>query len=182
MLFIYHRWTFPQASWRGIPKLSHLLPENVFIGDFQRKYVIPVLLSPYHIDGWLLNLRGKWFRMLLYEELCTKNRANTSNYIPQIVWDVITCSCHSYLLLAHNSSYMLSNYCFQQNFTSAKVSQWHFNGILRNVNVQHFKQYNYPGTKWDTSVIIQDIHSWVETWQHKCRWLNCQRGMFWTQE
>ena len=39
--------------------------------------------------------------------LCQKQvpRAGTSNYIPQILWDVITCPCPWYLLLAQHSTY-----------------------------------------------------------------------------
>ena len=37
------------------------------------------------------------------------SRAGTSNYIPQIMWDVITCPCSWYLLLAHQSSYLWTN-------------------------------------------------------------------------
>ena len=33
------------------------------------------------------------------------SRAGTSNYIPQYLWDVITCPCPWCLLLAHQSSY-----------------------------------------------------------------------------
>ena len=41
--------------------------------------------------------------------LCQKqvSRAGTSNYIPQILWDVITCPCPWYLLPAQHSSYEL---------------------------------------------------------------------------
>ena len=35
------------------------------------------------------------------------SRVGTSNYIPQILWDVITCPCPWYLLLAHKSSYVI---------------------------------------------------------------------------
>ena len=34
------------------------------------------------------------------------SRAGTSNYIPQYLWDVITCPCPWYLLLAQHSSYI----------------------------------------------------------------------------
>ena len=42
--------------------------------------------------------------------MCHKqvSRAGTNNYIPQILWDVITCPCPWYLLLAHKSSYTLT--------------------------------------------------------------------------
>ena len=41
--------------------------------------------------------------------LCQKevSRARTSNYIPQYLWDVITCCCPWYLLLLEHSSYMI---------------------------------------------------------------------------
>ena len=35
------------------------------------------------------------------------SRAGTSNYIPQYLWDVITCPCPWYLLQAHKSLYVL---------------------------------------------------------------------------
>ena len=40
------------------------------------------------------------------EHVCQKqlSRAGASNYIPQILWDVITCPCLRYLHLAHQSS------------------------------------------------------------------------------
>ena len=40
--------------------------------------------------------------------LCQKqvSRAVTSNYIPQFLWDVITCHCPWHLLLTKHSSYM----------------------------------------------------------------------------
>ena len=39
--------------------------------------------------------------------VCQKqlSSAGIINYIPQILWDVITCPCRWYLLLAHKSSY-----------------------------------------------------------------------------
>ena len=38
--------------------------------------------------------------------LCQKQtRAGTSNYFPQTLWDVITCPCPGYVLLAQHSSY-----------------------------------------------------------------------------
>ena len=35
------------------------------------------------------------------------SRAGTSNYIPQILWDVITCPCPWYLLLTQKSIYII---------------------------------------------------------------------------
>ena len=42
------------------------------------------------------------FRVLYQKQV---SRAWTSNYIPQYLWDVITCPCPWYLLLAQHSSY-----------------------------------------------------------------------------
>ena len=43
---------------------------------------------------------------LLWWLVCQKqvSRAGTSNYTPQLLWDVITCTCPWYLLLARKSS------------------------------------------------------------------------------
>ena len=46
---------------------------------------------------------------LIYEGLCVRSRyPRTSNYIPQILWDVITCPCPWYLILIHKFSYVCS--------------------------------------------------------------------------
>ena len=38
-------------------------------------------------------------------------KVETSNYIPQYLWDVINSLCHGYLLLAYKSSYLLHTIC-----------------------------------------------------------------------
>ena len=45
-----------------------------------------------------------WLVVFLIEGMSQKqvSRAGTSNYIPQYLWDIITCPCPWYLLLAHN--------------------------------------------------------------------------------
>ena len=51
------------------------------------------------------------------------SRAEASNYIPQILWDVITCPCPWYMLLAQHSSYelcpliLVSRYSFESHFS-----------------------------------------------------------------
>ena len=59
--------------------------------------------------------KQKWLGVLLvacsiWGPVCQKqvSRAGSSNYIPQILWDVITCPYPWYLLLAHKSSYNIS--------------------------------------------------------------------------
>ena len=58
--------------------------------------------------------------------LCPKkvSRARTSNYIPQILWDVITCPCPWYMLLAQHSIFhgvycrywwFCGSYCLRPN-------------------------------------------------------------------
>ena len=51
--------------------------------------------------------------------VCQKqvSRAGTSNYIPQILWNVITYSCPWYLPLAHKSSYTVGHYWCSDNLT-----------------------------------------------------------------
>ena len=46
-------------------------------------------------------------------------RAGTSNYIPQYLWDVITCPCPRYLLLVHMSSYRCTS--SQEIWTSFRL-------------------------------------------------------------
>ena len=55
---------------------------------------------------------------VISEGLCQKHesRAGTSNYMPQILWDAISCPCSWYLLLAQQSPY-LARYCMQLHKT-----------------------------------------------------------------
>ena len=46
-------------------------------------------------------------------------RTGASNYIPQYLWDVITCPCPWYLLLTHTSSIMATE------FDPLSCLQWH---------------------------------------------------------
>ena len=52
---------------------------------------------------------SSWHFYPIWRLVCQKqvSRAGTSNYIPQHLWDVITCLCPWYLLLEHQSWYML---------------------------------------------------------------------------
>ena len=46
-----------------------------------------------------------FYYKIIWGLVCQKqvSRARTSNYIPQYLWDVITCPCPWYLILAHKS-------------------------------------------------------------------------------
>ena len=53
---------------------------------------------------------------------CAFTRAGTSNYIPQILWGVISYSWPWYLLLAHKSSYTTSWWRYQMETFSALLA------------------------------------------------------------
>ena len=62
------------------------------------------------INGWVNNREAgdlrrdrAHYHVIVMGIVCQKqiSRAGTSNHIPQILWDVITCPCPWYLLLAH---------------------------------------------------------------------------------
>ena len=56
---------------------------------------------------------------VIWRVLCQKqgSRAGTSNYIPQFLWDVITCPCPWYLLLAQHSCYVDINVVYPTLYT-----------------------------------------------------------------
>ena len=58
------------------------------------------------------------------------SRAGTSNYIPQYLWDVITCSCPWHLLQANNSTYLTKK-------MSQVLDLLHFLCCLIHVNLGH---------------------------------------------
>ena len=51
------------------------------------------------------DMREYFKEVVVTQSACQKQvlRAGTSNYIPQYMWDVMTCVCPWYLLLAHTS-------------------------------------------------------------------------------
>ena len=57
------------------------------------------------LSWWWMYALVNW--LIIARVLCQKqiSRSGTSNYIPQILWDVITCPCPWYLLLSQHSSY-----------------------------------------------------------------------------
>ena len=58
--------------------------------------------------------------------VCQKqvSRAGTSNYIPQILWDVITCPCLWYLLLTHRSTYLYHPMYIDSSLFQVSVEPW----------------------------------------------------------
>ena len=80
-------------------------------------YVWSILVLTHPIITWHCKKHSKSTggTQMNWGVLCQKqvSRAGTSNYIPQILWDVITCPCPWYLLLAQHSSIVLfHNYFF----------------------------------------------------------------------
>ena len=53
------------------------------------------------------------------------SRAWTSNYIPQKLWDVITCPCPWYLLLAQQSWNVYISFIFWHIKFSISINTWH---------------------------------------------------------
>ena len=54
--------------------------------------------------------RGGYFTPMGLLPHVALSRAGISNYIPQYLWDVITCPCPWYLLLVRKSSYMFNRH------------------------------------------------------------------------
>ena len=75
---------------------------NLFIWHHAHCTIYSILNNAYSISVFLqhgINWPYKW-EVLFQKQV---SRAGTSNYIPRILWDVITCPCPWYLLLAQHS-------------------------------------------------------------------------------
>ena len=67
-----------------------------------------------------------WFMAPYEGGLVCQNRVTrteTSNYIPQYLWDVITCPCPWYLLLLHDSSYIFQGLFFSDCWVRFQLTQ-----------------------------------------------------------
>ena len=85
------------------------------------------------------------------------------NYIPQILWDVITCPCPWYLLLAHTSSFetwrpaMTTRYwrnrckCIRNTFINSdmKLAMW------------SKKLTRFAPSQWETALLCNDVSHWL---------------------
>ena len=85
------------------------------------------------------------------------SRAGTSNYIPQILWDVITCPCPWYLFLTHchhmsqTGMQGINNYIPQNAVSicsiSHKICTWFYHALFRMVILSAHcdsLRWNYP--------------------------------------
>ena len=81
--------------------------------------------------------------------LCQKQvwRAQTSNYIPQYLWDVITCPCSSYLLLAQH--FPIKHDCFFACFFHTSIFAMNANMDMSDRN--NIKQVRINSRKNETS-------------------------------
>ena len=120
----------------GVIKSAQMLSNSLITNELW------ILLSKFPVstvttDG--LALFGTWtsagttMTKFVYHILglvCRKqiSRAGTSNYIPQILWDVITCPCPWYLILVHQSSYMY-------------ICIWYYLLIVANIKYNLFLSY-----------------------------------------
>ena len=82
-------WSFLTEVWRKLGRYSKRPCEKILT----RAYILLRLFCQ------TLSLFSWW---LVYQKQVS--RAGTSNYIPHYLWDVITCPCPWYMLLAHKSS------------------------------------------------------------------------------
>ena len=110
---------------------------------------------------------------IIWEVLFQKqvSRAGTSNYIPQILWDVITCPCPWYLLLAQHSSYFL-NY--------SRVSPYQDGVMLWKPSPYHGSSVNshHKGAAmrlWDGFCGVDLNNLWNK--RSKCRWFETPRRL-----
>ena len=132
-------------NYLSIPKLQRLYGWSwERINNFIPHFTLHVITFP----CWDLKLNhaSKWGP----GKLCQKqvSRAGTSSYIPQILWDVITCPCPPYLLPAH--------FTYEKN--SIKPYQMYVqscNQVALPSNVGRFKQM------WFYMVVIKLWHSSV---------------------
>ena len=114
----------------------NLTPTNKLPRKLNKKYIqehttenvvckmVAILFGPPFANSILLSLG----LVVHISVLCQKQvwRAGTSNYIPQILWDVITCSWPSYLLLAQHSSYVRVCVCrLELNSENDLKPSWH---------------------------------------------------------
>ena len=85
-------------------------------------YILPFHhnVVPFYVYMRMVQLNAKclvqmkavcWTHHITWGVLCQEpvSRTGTSNYIRQILWDVITCPCPWYLLLAQHPSYVHTN-------------------------------------------------------------------------
>ena len=168
--------------------------------------------------------RWRWFQMLIFklhsvtcccghremvvgsyayigEVLCQKqvSKAETSNYIPQLLWDVIIW----YLLLAQHSSFMIAwpstltvqNFLFQQDFPKCLTFQpveawWHIFGSINRViigsgnAVSCLAPYHYVTYWWfivgftPTNKLQWNLKHHTETWKSILMWHLQSRSHF----
>ena len=106
---------------RCVPSHAHKLYLYVFISAKKNcMHLYDILSVCYRYSDTLVlkansvyiyvSLNAYWFNYMciyVYKDLLEKqvSRTGTSNYIPQILWDVITCPRPWYLLVAHRSPY-----------------------------------------------------------------------------
>ena len=108
-------------------------------------------------------------------DACQKHasRAGTSNYIPQILWDVITCPCPWYLLLPHTSSYIdLNFYTIQRRQNPPQIILKIHKSIA--ISKLYITWYLKLTTGWSYLTVIgyrRFVRYWdyCETyWTHRC--------------
>ena len=99
--------------------------------------------------------------------VCQKqaSRAGTSNYIPQYLWDVITCPCAWYMLLAQHSWFdclqpsLLQNSSLPSPQSSRPSHTWL---PLTHAWFAHRKEVELHSATGDTG---RNKHKWINKWE-----------------
>ena len=69
------------------------------------KWLVTRKMFPFHDVIMWMNALSFWVCVCQQDV----SKLETSNYIPQYLWDVITCPCPWYLLLAHKSLFVVNS-------------------------------------------------------------------------
>ena len=93
-------------------------------------------------------------------------RAGTSNYIPQILWDVMTCPCPWYLRLAHKSSTSLLQVPNRVCHLTADEMVWYPHTLLTSLLLNE----RYSSLR--CNLRVPDLQmSCSDTWKYMLQWL-----------
>ena len=101
------------------------------------------------------------------------SRGGTSNYIPQILLDVITCPCHWYLFPAHMASYG-SGHRGAAVFLPGFAISWLQNQVARQSHIPDLTHIKYATAVWSlysshhqaSTPFPQRTVSWLDASRH----------------
>ena len=117
------------------------------------------------VFAWVQNIINSTMQYhSMTEECCARSmyhsRTWTSNYIPQILWDVITCPCPWYLLLVQHSSI----YCAIYSESRRLYNAWWRHQMETFSALLALCAGNSPGTGEFPSQKASDVELWCFLW------------------